>query len=68
VLAPTATMAELLSTAFFVLGAEKAADYCAAHPEISAVLAIPSNEVPDLKFGNMKPLGELCIVELGNNQ
>jgi len=66
VLAPTATLAELLSTAFFVLGAEKAADYCSSHPEISAVLTIPSANVPDLKFGNLTPLGELCVVELGN--
>ena len=66
VLAPTATLAELLSTAFFVLGAEKAADYCSHHSEISAVLTIPSENVPDLPFGKLERLGELCIVELGN--
>ena len=54
VLAPTATLAELLSTAFFVLGAEKTAEYCSAHPEISAVLTIPSS-------------GELCVLEFGAN-
>jgi len=64
VLAPTATLAELLSTAFFVLGAEKAANYCSSHPEISAVLTIPSESVPDLKFGTLTPIGELCVVEL----
>jgi len=63
VLAPTATLAELLSTAFFVLGAEKATEYCSAHPEVSAVLTIPSDNIPDLKFGNLKPLGELCVIE-----
>ena len=66
VLAPTATIAELLSTAFFVLGAEKASNYCLAHPEISAVLTIPSKNAPDFSFGNVQPLGELCVVELGN--
>ena len=55
VLAPTATLAELLSTAFFVLGAEKSAEYCLAHPEISAVLTIPSP-------------GELRVLELGKTQ
>jgi len=66
VFAPTATLAELLSTAFFVLGAEKAAEYCSRHPEISAVLTIPSDNVPDLKFGTLKSFGELCMVELGD--
>ena len=66
VLAPTAALAELLSTAFFVLGAEKAAEYCSIHPEVSAVLTIPSKNALDLKFGNLTPLGELCMVELGS--
>ncbi|MDR0326713.1 MAG: FAD:protein FMN transferase, partial [Planctomycetaceae bacterium] len=63
VLAPTATLAELLSTAFFVLGAEKTADYCSHHPEISAVLAIPPDNVPDLSFGTLERSGEWCTVE-----
>ena len=65
VLAPTATLAELLSTAFFILGAEAAADYCSAHPEIAAILTIPAEHRPDLgmKFGTLKPMGELCLVE-----
>ena len=66
VFAPTATLAELLSTAFFVFGAEKAAEYCSEHPEVSAVLTIPPNNVPDLKYGNRKLLGELYVVELGD--
>lgn len=36
--APTATEADALATAFFVLGADKTAAYCAAHPEIGAAL------------------------------
>jgi len=70
VLAPTATLAELLSTAFFILGAEKAAEYCRTHPDVSAVLTIPSDNAPfsnapDLEFGTLKSLGELCTIELG---
>jgi thiamine biosynthesis lipoprotein len=38
VVAPTAALADALSTAFFVMGIEKARDYCDAHPEIGAVL------------------------------
>jgi thiamine biosynthesis lipoprotein len=66
VLAPTATLAELLSTAFFVLGAEKTAEYCSKHPEVAAVLTIPANNPPDIKFGTMESFGEICVVELGN--
>ena len=43
VLAPTAARAEALSTAFFVLGVERAQQYCHNHPEISALL-IPTPE------------------------
>ncbi|MDB5338182.1 MAG: apbE 3 [Planctomycetaceae bacterium] len=38
VLAPTATIAEALSTAFFVIGVENARQYCHNHPEIKALL------------------------------
>lgn len=38
VLAPTAAEAEALSTAFFVLGVERAQQYCHNHPQISALL------------------------------
>ena len=63
VFAPTATLAELFSTAFFVLGAEKVADYCSQHPEISAVLTIPVENEPNLKFGTLERLENLCVVE-----
>ena len=65
VFAQSVTMAELLSTAFFILGAEKAAEYCSQHPEISAMMTIPADSVPDLKFGSVEQFGELCVVELG---
>ncbi|SIO67629.1 thiamine biosynthesis lipoprotein [Singulisphaera sp. GP187] len=37
VLAPTATQADALSTAFFLLGPDGAAAYVAAHPEVGAI-------------------------------
>jgi thiamine biosynthesis lipoprotein len=38
VVAPSAAAADALATAFFILGIDKARAYCAAHPEIGAVL------------------------------
>jgi thiamine biosynthesis lipoprotein len=40
VIAPTAEQADALSTALYVLGLEPARDFCAAHPEIAALLTI----------------------------
>ena len=45
VTAPTATQADALSTAFYVMGLEPAAAYCRQHPEIGAIL------VPQLTQG-----------------
>jgi thiamine biosynthesis lipoprotein len=36
--APTAAEADALATAFFILGVDRARAYCAAHPEVGAVL------------------------------
>ena len=41
VTAPTATEADALSTAFYVMGHEAAAAYCRQHPEIGAILVPP---------------------------
>jgi len=41
VIAPTATLADALSTALFVLGPDKALEFCRNRPEIGAVLACP---------------------------
>jgi len=41
VTAPTATEADALSTAFYVMGLEPAAEYCRQHPEIGAILVPP---------------------------
>jgi thiamine biosynthesis lipoprotein len=44
VVAPTAAEADALATAFFVLGMDAARTYCAAHPEIGAVLLPEGSE------------------------
>jgi thiamine biosynthesis lipoprotein len=41
VLAPTAALADAVSTACFVLGPEGTADYCRNHPEVAAILVCP---------------------------
>ena len=41
VLAPSAAQADALSTAFTLLGVEPSMAYCAAHPEIAAIFALP---------------------------
>lgn len=46
VLAPTATEADALSTAFFVLGPEKTAAFCAKRPEICALLVLERETSP----------------------
>lgn len=38
VLAETAALADALSTAFYVMGLEKAREYCHNHPQVSAIL------------------------------
>ena len=38
VVAPTAALADALSTAMFVMGARQSLDYCRDHPEVGAVL------------------------------
>jgi thiamine biosynthesis lipoprotein len=43
VIAPTAAEADALSTAFYVDGVALAEAYCQAHPEISALLVVPSS-------------------------
>jgi FAD:protein FMN transferase len=42
VLAPSAALADALATAFYVMGAEAAAEFCRARPDLAAVLACPA--------------------------
>jgi thiamine biosynthesis lipoprotein len=41
VIAPTAAQADALSTAFYVMGLEKAEEYCSDHEEIAAIMICP---------------------------
>jgi thiamine biosynthesis lipoprotein len=43
VIAPTATEADALSTAFYVMGPEKTAAFCANRPDLAAVLICPAS-------------------------
>lgn len=43
-IAPSAALADALSTAFFILGPGATGAYCAAHPEIGAVLVCPQDQ------------------------
>jgi len=42
VIAPTATQADGLSTAFYVLGLEKAEEYCSEHEGVAAIMVCPA--------------------------
>ena len=42
VIAPTAAMADALSTAFYVMGPEPALEYCQTRPELAALLICPA--------------------------
>jgi len=51
VIAPTAALAEALSTAFYVLGSKQAEVYCQQHAEISAILVCPPDRQLDKRSG-----------------
>ncbi|TWU28578.1 FAD:protein FMN transferase [Bythopirellula polymerisocia] len=50
VLAPTAAEADALATAFYVSGVEGAAEYCANHAEVGAVLVCPKENQSDISI------------------
>jgi thiamine biosynthesis lipoprotein len=50
VIAPTACEADALSTAFYVMGPNKVGDYCAARPEIAALLVAPGEREGDVRL------------------
>jgi FAD:protein FMN transferase len=49
-IAPTAAEAEGLSTAFYVMGPERTAAFCASRPEIGAMLVQPSEREGDIRL------------------
>jgi thiamine biosynthesis lipoprotein len=66
VVAPTAALADGLSTAFFVMGPESAREYCRQRPEIAALFVCSPTEsgrpeIHAMGFGD----GELRMVEEG---
>jgi thiamine biosynthesis lipoprotein len=58
-IAPSAAEADALATAFYVLGAEKAADFCAAHPNVGAII-LPDGMQAPLIFGLARELTTLA--------
>ena len=50
VLAPTAALADALSTAFFVIGWEAAQAYCRQHPGVAALLVLPGEKSGAVKI------------------
>ena len=50
VLAPTAAEAEGLSTAFYVMGPERAGQFCVLRPEIAALLVAPGEREGDVRL------------------
>lgn len=57
VTAPTAALADALSTAFYVMGEEQVAAYCDAHPEVQAVLVLPAERAGEVRLRTFN-LGE----------
>jgi thiamine biosynthesis lipoprotein len=49
VAAPTAALADALSTAFYVMGPEASLAYCRARPEIGLVLICPGRQGRDVE-------------------
>jgi thiamine biosynthesis lipoprotein len=45
-IAPTGTLSDALSTAFFVMGKEKVEAYCRAHPEVRAIVVVSEDGAP----------------------
>ena len=50
VIAPTAAEAEGLSTAFYVMGPQQTAEYCATRPQIAAILVAPGEREGDVEL------------------
>ncbi|NLF70546.1 MAG: FAD:protein FMN transferase [Candidatus Anammoximicrobium sp.] len=51
VLAPSAALADALSTACFVMGRQGVEEYCRNHPEVSAILVCPGQRSGSLDIG-----------------
>ena len=54
VVAPTAARAEALSTAFFVMDAERVQGYCEAHPEVGTIV-LAASATPEIGTSDSRP-------------
>ncbi len=50
VAAPSAAVADALSTAFYVMGADKAAEHCRSRPQIAALMVCPADRSPGFEI------------------
>jgi thiamine biosynthesis lipoprotein len=50
VVAPTAAEADALSTAFYVMGPDKVAEYCESRPDIAALFVLPARSETDVRL------------------
>jgi thiamine biosynthesis lipoprotein len=66
VLAPTAALADALSTAFFVMGLEKTRDYCDNHAEIGVLLIPPPRSGRRLKVHTFNLPGQTLFLSDDN--
>lgn len=64
VLAPTAALADGLSTALFVMGKDRAMEFCRSRPELAAVLVCPTERGTgcEIHSTGFRPW-ELCILD-----
>ena len=66
VLAPTAAEADALSTAFYVMGPEAAADYCRRHTSIAALIFVPAaGNRWELRYFNLAEESAHLLAALG---
>jgi thiamine biosynthesis lipoprotein len=65
VIAPTAAQSDALSTALYVLGPERAAEFCARHPENAALLVTPGKRAGSFELHpfNLADDAWRCLVE-----
>ncbi|HIM29446.1 MAG TPA: FAD:protein FMN transferase [Planctomycetes bacterium] len=58
VIAPDATAADALATAFYVMGVEHSREFCQEHPEIAGLLVIPGRQVGNCQTVVVGSLGD----------
>ena len=62
VIAPSAAEADALATAFFILGVEKARDYCEKHPQVSAIILPEVADAKSVAIGVSLEENSFCAV------